>query len=188
MNVLSGYFSLVFILCLIVMTLTLYCRYLKRKLLRYESKRPKVKYIENHSRRYYINLFSKYKDKLNIVDNMSGIDFEGFCAGAIKCMGFNNIYATKATGDFGVDLIADKDGMTYAIQCKCYSKPVGVSAIQEVYSGCRFYDCDAAIVISNRNYTKAANELANSLGVTLYGRKWIVEAINAFMKYYSKGR
>lgn len=156
-------------------------------LTRYRATRPKIQFVDNHDRKYYKRLFSKYREQIVAVDAMSGTDFELLCAGMLTCMGFNNIYSTRATGDFGVDLIADKDGYTYAIQCKCYGKPVGVSAIQEVYSGCRFYDCDYGIVISNRNYTEAANELAKSLGVTLYGRKWVIEAISVYMRNYSKG-
>ena len=42
---------------------------------------------------------------------------------------------TPASGDFGADLIAEKDGKRIAIQAKRYSKPVGNKAVNEALGG-----------------------------------------------------
>ena len=68
-------------------------------------------------------------------DYMSGDDFEYFCADILRGNGFKNVEVTKASGDHGIDVLAKKDGVKYAIQCKRYSKPVGNKAVQEAYSG-----------------------------------------------------
>ena len=58
--------------------------------------------------------------------------------------------------------------MKYGIQCKYYSHPVGNKAIQEAYAGADFYDCDAAMVMTNNTFTRAARELAEKLEVELW--------------------
>ena len=65
-------------------------------------------------------------------------------------------------------MIAYKSGVKYGIQCKYYSAPVGNKAVQEAYSGARFYDCDRAVVMTNHTFTKAARELADKLEVELW--------------------
>ena len=50
----------------------------------------------------------------------------------LKRHGFHHIYHTPPSGDHGVDIIAFKNGYSFAIQCKYYSYPVGNRAVQEV--------------------------------------------------------
>ena len=69
------------------------------------------------------------------VDMMDGQEFEYYCADLLKSQGFLEVEVTRASGDYGVDILAEKDGVTYAIQCKCYTAPVGVKAVQEAYAG-----------------------------------------------------
>ena len=74
---------------------------------------------------------------------------------------------TKGSGDFGVDVTAHRAGHKYAVQCKYYSSPVSLSAIQEAVAGKALYNCDRAMVVTNSTFTKAARELANANNVLL---------------------
>lgn len=103
-------------------------------------------------------------------DSMSGEDFEEFCADILRGNGFTDVEVTKASGDHGVDVLAKKDGIKYAIQCKRYSKPVGNKAVQEVYSGKDIYKADVAVVMSNMDFTAQAIEDAKKLNVELWNR------------------
>lgn len=103
-------------------------------------------------------------------DSMSGEDFEEFCADILRGNGFTDVEVTKASGDHGVDVLAKKDGIKYAIQCKRYSKPVGNKAVQEVYSGKDIYKADVAVVMSNMDFTAQAIEDAKKLKVELWNR------------------
>lgn len=98
---------------------------------------------------------------------MNGLQYEQSCAKLLLYRGFHKIVVTKSSGDQGVDIIAHKNGKKYAIQCKYYKHPVGNKAVQEAYSGANFYDCDAAIVMTNNTYTRSARELADKLNVIL---------------------
>ena len=78
------------------------------------------------------------------------------------------ITVTNATGDQGLDVIAEKQGLRFGIQCKYYSHPVGNKAVQEAYAGCGYYDCDVPVVMTNSTFTASARELAEQLGVELW--------------------
>lgn len=104
------------------------------------------------------------------VNSMNGIQFEHYCASILPRMGFSSIKVTKASGDQGVDIIATKNGVRYAIQCKHYSGNVGNFAVQEVFAGAKYYGCSRAAVITNSYFTQSAIDLANATGVILYDR------------------
>ncbi len=106
-------------------------------------------------------------------DYMPGDEFEFFCADILRGNGFRDVEVTKASGDHGIDVLARKDGVSYAIQCKRYSKPVGNKAVQEAYSGKAIYHADVAIVMSNMEFTAQAIEDAKRLGVELWDRNMI---------------
>ena len=97
-----------------------------------------------------------------------GFEFEKRCAAFLKTKGYHKITVTPPSGDQGIDIIAYKSGLKYGIQCKYYSAPVGNKAVQEAYSGARFYDCNRAAVMTNHTFTKAARELADKLEVELW--------------------
>ena len=96
-----------------------------------------------------------------------GIKYEHKVSAWLKKHGYKNIQVTPASGDYGVDITARKGRIRYAIQCKSYSRPVGVSAVQEVYSGIRHYNCDRAMVVTNSTFTSAAKTLAKENNVIL---------------------
>ena len=111
------------------------------------------------------------------IDNMHGHDFEYWCADLLKKIGFQNIEVTPGSGDQGVDILAIKDGVKYAIQCKCYSTDLGNTPIQEVESGRIFYGCHVGVVMTNRYFTKSAKELAQKTGTLLWDRDFIKSAL-----------
>ena len=106
-------------------------------------------------------------------DYMTGEEFEEFCADILRGNGYTNVEVTKASGDHGIDVLASKDGIRYAIQCKRYSKPVGNKAVQEAYSGKAIYKADVAVVMSNMDFTPQAIDDARKLGVELWDRNKI---------------
>lgn len=101
---------------------------------------------------------------------MTGENFEKYCANLLSKNGFTNIHLTKASGDQGVDIIATKDYVKYAIQCKCYSTAVGNRAVQEVYAGKNFYNAHIAVVMTNQSFTESARELAQKNNVLLWDK------------------
>lgn len=101
---------------------------------------------------------------------MNGHGYEHAVARFLKHNGFNNVEVTRASGDYGADIIATKRGRKYAIQCKYYSNPVGLKAVQEVVASKKHYKCSRAMVVTNNTYTKAAKVLAEENGVVLMSK------------------
>lgn len=113
------------------------------------------------------------------IDTVSGIDFEDFCVKLLLKSGFDDAHKTKGSGDQGVDILATKDGVRFAIQCKHYTTSnVGNAAVQEVIAGKQFYKCHVGVVMTNSHFTQAAVELAAVTGILLWDRARIEVMIN----------
>lgn len=109
------------------------------------------------------------------IDLMEGHDFEYYCAELLRQQGFLEVEVTKGSGDYGIDILAEKDGVTYAIQCKRYTAPVGVKAIQEAYAGRDYYDRMVGAVLTNQYFTQPAVEAAKKLKILLWDRGYLEE-------------
>lgn len=101
-------------------------------------------------------------------DIPNGLAFEQECEGLLKEAGYV-VERTSISGDFGIDLVARRNGLTYAIQCKYYGTPVGVSAVQEATAGRLHYLADCAVVVARSGFTMQARRLAESNSVLLIG-------------------
>ena len=106
-------------------------------------------------------------------DLMEGRDFEHYCAELLRRRGFQEVEVTKGSGDYGIDILAEKDGVTYAVQCKRYAAPVGVKAVQEAYAGRDYYDRMVGAVLTNQYFTQPAVEAARKLKILLWDRGYL---------------
>lgn len=102
--------------------------------------------------------------------------YEEYTKNILRSNGFK-ARKTRSSGDFGVDVLASKNGRSYAIQCKLYNRPVGTKAIQEIVSGRMHYRADYALVVSDNKFTEAAKSLARSTNVTLTHHKNLLREI-----------
>ncbi|OBK81157.1 restriction endonuclease [Mycobacterium sp. 1165178.9] len=109
------------------------------------------------------------KSGLRAIDRMSGTEFEEFVAAQLRIAGYS-VAPTASTGDYGVDLIAKKDGLRMAVQCKRLAKAVGVAAVQQVVAGALHHGCNRTVVVTNQTFTKAARQLASTHQCRLVGR------------------
>ena len=114
------------------------------------------------------------------VDAMDGFQFEQYVAGLLSYQGYSHIQVTQASGDYGIDVIAVKDGQRWAIQSKRYSKPVSQAAIREAVAGAVYYQCQRSMVVATNTFTKHAKALARSNGTVLVDRDKLAEWILAF--------
>lgn len=93
-------------------------------------------------------------------------EYERWCAGQLARCGWQ-AEATRSSGDQGVDVVAVKNGIKVALQCKLHSSAVGNKAIQEVHAAAAFIDATHAAVVAPTDYTRAARQLAGKLNVLL---------------------
>lgn len=104
------------------------------------------------------------------VDKLSGRQFEAFLEKLLLALGFANVRRMPLSGDFGGDILAEKDGKTCVIQAKRNARTVGVRAVQEAHAARDYYDVTASMVIANRIFSGRAKELARRCGCTLVDR------------------
>ena len=116
------------------------------------------------ARKSFVSNFDDAHDEEPI--KVMPLDYEKIIASTLKDFGFD-ARTTKASGDQGADVLAQKNGISFAIQCKMYSKPVGNKAVQEANAGRDFYSCDYGVVVSNAGFTKAARQAAHACNVIL---------------------
>lgn len=99
----------------------------------------------------------------------SGRDFELYCVRLLQCTGFSNVRRTSESADHGVDILAEKDGKLYAVQCKLRSNStIPRSAIAEIYTGKTLYGADEGILMTNSELTRPAYQDAMRLGITVW--------------------
>lgn len=120
---------------------------------------------------------SKIENELYKIDVMDGHAFEFWCANLLRSNGFYNVSVTPGSNDQGVDIVAQKEEIHYAIQCKCFSSDLGNKPVQEVFAGKEMYNCQVAVVMTNRHFTSGAKALAEKTRVLLWDREKIIEML-----------
>lgn len=98
----------------------------------------------------------------------TGVDYEHFCANLLRKAGWQ-ARVTQASGDQGVDVVAENGGRRAVLQCKFYGpgRTVGNGAVQEVFAAKSHEQADIAAVVTNVPFTRSAQQLASTTGVLL---------------------
>lgn len=134
-----------------------------------------------------ISMVGKLKRSgIHEIDKMTGRQFEHFLGHLFKSHGYS-VEVTPESGDYGADLILRKDGRKVVVQAKRHSKNIGIKAVQEAQASIAFYKANEAFVVSNRNYTEAAQSLAKSNGVKLINRSTLIDMILKMQQNTSSG-
>lgn len=98
-----------------------------------------------------------------------GTAYEKHCVRKMRLHLWMFVRRIGKSGDFGADIIAR--GFLFSkivVQCKNYSKPVGVKAVQEVIAAKQYYGASRAAVAAKGTFTKQAKEMARRCGVSLW--------------------
>ena len=106
---------------------------------------------------------------LAAIDQMAGAEFESYIADRLRDAGWQ-VSTAPPNDDDGVDLIAHSGERRLAIQCTILSEAADVRAVQQAVTGAEHHHCDSTMVVSNREFTKAAKELAHDRDCQLVGR------------------
>jgi restriction system protein len=109
------------------------------------------------------------------IDAMGGHEFERYLGRLFRRLGYRVRNVGSGGGDFGADLVIEREGIRIAVQAKNYLHGrVGNDAVQQAIAGASYYDCQEAMVVTNALYTKAAFDQATHCSlvpVTLWSRK-----------------
>lgn len=110
------------------------------------------------------------------IDVMDGRAFEQRLGVLFRSLGYT-VEQTRERGDYGADLVVEKDGVRTVVQAKRWTKTVGVKAVQEAHASAAMYRCARSMVVTNRYYSRSAKELARANDVRLWDRDDLVRAL-----------
>ncbi len=118
---------------------------------------------------YHNHILSKAG--MHEIDIMAPTDFELYITNLFSRLGYKSQHVGH-TGDFGVDITAEREGKKIAIQAKRYGykNKVGEDAVREAFAGINMYGCTKAMVVTNSFFTPKAIKLAKSDNVELWDR------------------
>ncbi|MFC5775519.1 restriction endonuclease [Ectobacillus antri] len=130
---------------------------------------------------FSFKIYKRYKERrilrlsgVNDIDKMNGFQFEYYVRELCQANGYE-AKVTKAQGDFGADLILQKDRNRIVVQVKRYKGKVGIKAVQEVVASKSYYNAEEAWIITNSFFTNSAMELATYNHVRLIDRKELIQ-------------
>ena len=112
------------------------------------------------------------------IDEMSGLQFEHKVAQLLTDLGYRT-RVTRASGDYGADVVATNAHERVVVQVKCYGPghSVGIDAVQQAAGAVAYYHADRALVVTNRTFTQPARRLAETNHVELWDREHLVRTL-----------
>lgn len=125
------------------------------------------KYIALYLEKTFRKNFDPREIKNSNLDDLSGVDFEGYVAQLLKEVGATDISGTPITGDQGADLLFKIGPRRVAAQVKRHLQHIGNKAVQEIVGALHYYNADDAWVITNTTFTPSAMALAQKNDVSL---------------------
>jgi len=122
----------------------------------------------------------RFAAEMAAIDAMNGHEFERYLVRLFRRLGYRAEHVGAGGGDFGADVVIEKDGARVAVQAKNReSGRVGNDAVQQAIAGSTYYGCHAAMVATNSTFTRAARQQADrsSIPVTLWSRRELERAV-----------
>jgi len=115
------------------------------------------------------------------IDAMTGAAFEQRLAILFRGLGYSVRHVGRR-GDYGGDLVIEKDGVRTVVQAKRWTRNVNVKAVQEAHAAPAMYGCTRALVVTNRYFTTPARRLARANNVDLWDRDRLMSALLSVAK------
>ena len=106
---------------------------------------------------------------MQILDTLSGHDFEDVMEDVFRKVGYQNVRQSKKTGDEGRDILMEEtvNGQRRAVVVECkHQQKIGRPVVQKLHSAIVTYDFDGpkrGIIATTGRFTKQAEEYANQL-------------------------
>ncbi len=133
-----------------------------------------VFYYKKQLKAHRIYMEELRQSNINQIDQMNGRQFEEYLGALYQAFGYQT-EVTKASGDFGADLILKNNDETILVQAKRYSSKVGLQAVQEIVAAKGYYSANHAWVVTNNYFTEPARKLASANDVLLIDRDLLIK-------------
>lgn len=100
---------------------------------------------------------------------MKPYEFEQLVCDHYNRMGYRAT-TTSLTGDYGVDVFAEKENEKIGVQAKMYGgsvRKVNRQTMMELYGAAAYFDCTKAVLATDGEVLADAKEVANKLGIEI---------------------
>ena len=109
-------------------------------------------------------------------------NFERLVCRFLLYRGFENAWVVGGTGDKGADVVAHFRGKRYLVQAKCWKRPVGPQAVEEVVRALPFYEADVPVVVSRSGFEESAllyqQQLwSRDVQIQLWDHRYLLDAV-----------
>src|SRR5439155_5449361 len=97
---------------------------------------------------------------------MTPEEYEHLVADMLRTDGWK-AEVTPYVHDFGVDVIAERDGTRLAVQAKMVAganRPVAATMVTQLYGAAAYADCEKAMIGTGGRVVEEAREVASKLG------------------------
>lgn len=100
---------------------------------------------------------------------MTSKEYENLVMKAFEGKGYTTKVPSR-TYDYGVNIIAEKDGKSIAIQVRKYNgrEELNYRDVLYLFAGARYFDCNSALVVTDGNAMPLAIEVADKLRVKIF--------------------
>ncbi|MCG4256930.1 restriction endonuclease [Acetobacter senegalensis] len=123
-----------------------------------------------------------YRSDPSVFDpRMNPFDYELHCALLLRADGWD-AEATQKSGDQGADVIAQKMGIKIVVQCKLYTGTVGNDAVQQAFTAQTFQGAQAALVVTNSEFSTSARQASATTGVYLIHHTQLVDTAGQILR------
>lgn len=118
------------------------------------------------------------------IDQLNPFEFENWLSDFMNKCGYS-AFTTNRSGDYGADVIAEKDNYRIVIQCKMSKSILGIRCVQEVIGAMNYYHAnDGWVVSTTPEFTYQAYNLANSANIKLYPKHKLEILLNSLIGLY----
>jgi restriction system protein len=109
----------------------------------------------------FVNYQIRYKLRQRELEALSPDAFETRVGMLLGDMGWTNVQQMGGAGDRGIDLRAERDGLTYVVQCKRYwGHKVPPREVRDLLGAKTRQNADRAILVTTSDFTKQGREEA----------------------------
>ncbi len=104
------------------------------------------------------------------LEGISGWEFEKIIAELFKKLGYT-VSVTKGSGDEGIDLFLEKEGLRAGVQCKRWKTMIGQRVIREFYGSLIHAKLKKGFIITTNRFSKAAKDFVRGKSIILIDRE-----------------
>lgn len=119
--------------------------------------------------------------KIDSLYELAPREFEEWTASLFESLGYDKVTLTPQSNDKGIDVLAEKNGLKIAVQCKKYKGIVGSPNIQEFLGAMQNAEVDKGFFITTGTFSIEAEKAALDMPIELYDKMGLVQLIDEAM-------